>query len=104
VKGICDWGDGTKHAGDQPLAAAAAVDLTCAALGGEGALDGLEKAAGGAGGGLPVKKAPAHEASEAGAPAKAVAAGACGVAAGGNITGSVVITGNANKVSVRGKR
>jgi nucleoside phosphorylase len=41
VKGICDWGDGTDHAADQPLAAAAAVDLTEAALSDRGSLDGL---------------------------------------------------------------
>lgn len=96
VKGICDWGDGTKHSADQPLAAAAAVDLMCAALSGAGALDGLEKP-GGAG------DAPGRGRGTA-APerAAAVQTGARSVVAGGNITGSTIITGDGGRS--RGKR
>jgi nucleoside phosphorylase len=42
VKAICDWGDGTKHKRDQPLAAAAAVSLVHHVLADNTALDGIE--------------------------------------------------------------
>jgi nucleoside phosphorylase len=98
VKAICDWGDGSKHDGDQPLAAAAAVDLMCAALGGKGALDGLAKPAGGGERKKATrarKKAPAKEAPQ-------VTARERGVAAGRDI--GVAITGDANKVTMGRKR
>ena len=93
VKAICDWADGTKHKKDQPFAARAAVDLVHQVLVAGDALDGL-----------PAKKVRAQE--EGGKPTKrkkGPGSGAGGVTA-RDITGSVVITGNANNVSLRGKR
>ncbi|MGP0067233.1 MAG: hypothetical protein ACLQGP_27020 [Isosphaeraceae bacterium] len=43
AKAICDWGDGTKHGGHQPLAAAAAVSLVHHILSQVDVLHGLEK-------------------------------------------------------------
>jgi nucleoside phosphorylase len=43
VKAICDWADGSKHKLDQPLAAAAAVDLVHHVLSDPGALAALPR-------------------------------------------------------------
>ena len=97
VKAICDWGDGSKHDNDQPLAAAAAVDLTCAALSGPGALDGLDK---------PRQARPKRPPrSQAKQPPK-VRNGARSVVVERGIIGPIV-TGDANRVTIsssRGKR
>ncbi len=95
VKAICDWGDGTKHNADQPLAAAAAADLTCAALSDAGALDGLAKPR------RPEREAPARARAPKTPP---VRVGARSVLVGRDATGSTIITGDGNVVGERRSR
>ncbi len=99
VKAICDWGDGTKHDADQPLAAAAAADLACAALSGTGALHGLETPRQ-----APTEARPKAPPRARASKAPAVRAGARSVVALGGIKGSTIVTGDGNRVGTGSRR
>jgi len=101
VKGICDWGDETKHNAAQPLAAAAAVDLIWAALSDAGALHGLTKTTGESTASARILRR--IQRGRAGA-SGAVVAKKRGVTVGGDGRGSVIVTGDGNRLTVRGKR
>jgi nucleoside phosphorylase len=91
VKAICDWGDGTKHKKDQPFAAQSAADLVYRVL---AVADGLE--------GVPAKKARKVRAPTAKvqteSAGRVVTASGRGVAVGGDMKASIVITSDDNVV------
>lgn len=98
VKGICDWGDESKQDAAQPLAAAAAVDLVWAALSDPGALDGLPKPTADTDRTTQSTTKRARSDSRKKAhplPERSVSAT--------SITKSIVVTGDRNRVVLRGK-